>query len=161
MDTDKAAQAKGAIDERLGAIKRLIEELESQVRAAAEATHEEAAAQPTDTTVPDPLIEVIREVGGNIALSLSGQLDRLGVMEGRLRDLERLVLQREKERVLLQQALRSTAGRQAEREPVVNKAADQPPVDYSAVVNAALQLVRELGACWMQRRAPPPARDSG
>ena len=59
---------------------------------------------------------------------------------------------------MLQQALRGAVGRQAEREPVMNKAADQPPIDYSAVVNAALQLVRELGACWMQRRAPQPPR---
>lgn len=159
---DRAAQAKGAFDERLGHIKRLIEELEVQARQAAE-PHEAAGQQPTDTEAQDPLIDVIREVGSNIALSLSGQTDRLGVMEGRLRELERLVLQRERERVALQQAL-NTASRPVEREPVVKKAADPPPpIDYSAVVNAALQLVRELGACWMQRRAPQPpsASDKG
>ncbi|MFO0575352.1 MAG: hypothetical protein U1A78_15275 [Polyangia bacterium] len=147
---DKARQSSGSFLQRLETLRVMLGELEAEYQRSQPAEPE--AAEPENTATADPLIAALRDVGGLIGQHLCTQRQQLDAVDGRVRALEQVIHQMDRERALLAQRLGRTDGQQSAREPTLMKAPrPTPAADYLPVLTAALQVVRDLGACWIQR----------
>lgn len=158
----KAAPSKGTIDEQLATLKKQLETFLEEVRLirVLEAQHEPSEAESaSDAPSIEQLTEVIRELRDSIAETLiSREAQRFDAMKRRVAALERTIQQTEVERRFAQESLRGAA-RQPAREPTMKAPTPPSPIDYTPVLTAAIETVRDLGLCLLQRDQPPAQKE--
>lgn len=155
---DKARQSSGPFLQRLETLRVMLGELEAEYQGSQPAEPEAVEPEPENTATADPLIAALRDLGGLIGHHISTQRQQLDAVDGRVRALEQVIHQMDRERALLAQMLGRTDGQQSAREPTLMKAPrPTPAADYLPLLTAALQVVRDLGACWIQRTSSQSA----
>lgn len=149
----KGAPSKGALERQLKIVMKLVEELVEEVRLRRQLEARRTPPEPEpeiETSRIEQLAQVIRETGDNIAQTiLSRDAQRLEAMEQRVSALEHASQQTEIERTRLRESLRDAA-----RQPTMKAPSQPPPIDYSPLLTAAVETVRDLGLCFLQRGRP-------
>lgn len=149
----KGAPSKDSLDEQLKTFKKLLKKF----LAALETRREAAETEPEpDRPTIEHVSQMIRELGDSITQTLvSRDAQRFEAMERRVDALERTIQKPEGERRLVEDALRGAA-RQPAREPILMKAPNPPPrIDYTPILTAAIETVRDLGLSLLQRHSEP------
>ena len=155
----KATPSKGTLDEQLTTLKQQLGNFLEEVRLISllEARREAAEAElEPDASSIEQLTQGVREMRDNIAhILVAREAQRFDGMERRVDELERVIQQSELERRLVQESLRG-APRQPARESATMKAPNpSPPIDYTPILRAAIETVRDLGLCVLQSKTPP------
>ena len=150
---DKERQSERIIAKRLGKIQKQIDGIAHHLLKPRSRT--DAAAAESESGM-DELRSLLDQLSERIDKHLEACGQERDGMEARLRTMERAIAERA-ERALLSQEFREAAFR-----PSVQKASAQraAPADYTPVITAALQLIRDVGVtlidrCWTPEQKPP------
>lgn len=155
----KAALSKGTLDEQLTTLKKQLEDFLEEVRLISLLeTRGEAAEADSELDAPsiEQLTQEIREMRDSIAqILVSREAQRFDAMKRRIDELERTIEQSESERRLVQESLRGAARQPAREWPTMKAPNLSPSIDYTPILRAAIETVRDLGLCVLQSKTPP------